>query len=443
MPLETATYVSQLVASNPAHTDAVSVADSHIRLVKAAMLATFPNFTAAALNSTQAQLDAAAAAIATGQFTAQVGSAAAPPFTYGADTHTGWYSFGLSEQRASCASADVVAIRPAGLDILGGASKLLLGGVAAFPLQAANLGANQVLTAGILDKNVTYGKIQDMATGKLHGRSTAGSGSVEELSVGAGLSLAAGTLSSTTVPIPSFAADLSIKVATNTTATVAVSLVTMTDGAGAFRTTPISSTLNLGVAGAVNSLDTGSIAIDSFYHVWGISNGSVDGVLGSLSATAPTMPSGYTLKVYLGAIQTIHASATLYGTWQRNRNVQYIVGLAQTTELPVIESGAKGNYSSTAPTWSTPSVVRFVPPNAIRIGIASCLNYKNGTLASVSIAPSNTYSGDASASGLSPLYDSSGGSPSNVVTWFSLEGATVAWASSQAGGAIRCLGWDF
>lgn len=66
MALETASYLSQLVATNPAHTDGLSQADSHARLIKAALLATFPNFTAAALTSTQAQLDAAVAAVASG-----------------------------------------------------------------------------------------------------------------------------------------------------------------------------------------------------------------------------------------------------------------------------------------------------------------------------------------------------------------------------------------
>jgi hypothetical protein len=58
MPLETASFISQLDASNPAHSDQVNQADSHLRLLKATVKATFPNFTAAALVSTQAQIDA-------------------------------------------------------------------------------------------------------------------------------------------------------------------------------------------------------------------------------------------------------------------------------------------------------------------------------------------------------------------------------------------------
>jgi microcystin-dependent protein len=66
MPLETATYISGLVQSNPAASDPLSGADDHLRLIKATIKNTFPNFTAAPLNSTQAQLDAIAALLVNG-----------------------------------------------------------------------------------------------------------------------------------------------------------------------------------------------------------------------------------------------------------------------------------------------------------------------------------------------------------------------------------------
>lgn len=43
MPLESATFLSGLVSSNPASTDQVSLGDDHIRLIKAVLLSTFPN----------------------------------------------------------------------------------------------------------------------------------------------------------------------------------------------------------------------------------------------------------------------------------------------------------------------------------------------------------------------------------------------------------------
>lgn len=65
MPLETATYIDQLVTSNPAHSDGLNDADAHMRMLKATIQATFPNFTAVALASTQAQIDAATGAVGT------------------------------------------------------------------------------------------------------------------------------------------------------------------------------------------------------------------------------------------------------------------------------------------------------------------------------------------------------------------------------------------
>lgn len=48
MPLEAATYISGLNASNPVHaTDQVSAGDDHLRLIKSTILATFPNITGA------------------------------------------------------------------------------------------------------------------------------------------------------------------------------------------------------------------------------------------------------------------------------------------------------------------------------------------------------------------------------------------------------------
>lgn len=47
MALETGTYISDLVATNPAGTDAKSTLDDHIKLIKATLLATFANITGA------------------------------------------------------------------------------------------------------------------------------------------------------------------------------------------------------------------------------------------------------------------------------------------------------------------------------------------------------------------------------------------------------------
>ena len=59
MALETATYINDLNAANPAATDALAQADDHFRLIKGAVKATFPNVTGA-ITATHGALDAAA-----------------------------------------------------------------------------------------------------------------------------------------------------------------------------------------------------------------------------------------------------------------------------------------------------------------------------------------------------------------------------------------------
>jgi hypothetical protein len=56
MALETATYLSSLVATNPTSSDAVKLGDDHIRLLKSVLLATFPNLNGA-VTRTPAQLN--------------------------------------------------------------------------------------------------------------------------------------------------------------------------------------------------------------------------------------------------------------------------------------------------------------------------------------------------------------------------------------------------
>ena len=57
MGLENAGFISELVATNPTGGDDYSTADDHIRLLKAVLQAQFPNFGAAAVNATPAELD--------------------------------------------------------------------------------------------------------------------------------------------------------------------------------------------------------------------------------------------------------------------------------------------------------------------------------------------------------------------------------------------------
>ena len=115
MPLETATYIPDLVTSNPAHTDGLSQADSHIRLLKSTIKTTFPNFTDVALASTQAQLDAAVATAT---------AATAQPFPLGTAALPGIFPLGNPNTGLWSPAANQLALS------LNGVQVLLMGGTA-------------------------------------------------------------------------------------------------------------------------------------------------------------------------------------------------------------------------------------------------------------------------------------------------------------------------
>jgi hypothetical protein len=86
VPLETATYISDLVTSNPAASDGMNNADDHMRLIKSAVKTTFPNITGAVtashtqLNSLLSQL------LGTTVYTAPLGAVGAPAYSFLGDT---------------------------------------------------------------------------------------------------------------------------------------------------------------------------------------------------------------------------------------------------------------------------------------------------------------------------------------------------------------------
>lgn len=83
LPLETATYISDLVTSNPAASDGLNNADDHMRLIKATLQATFPGVVGQPLTR----------AVTSGQgVLLGVGSAAAPALAFSGRPDMGLYA---------------------------------------------------------------------------------------------------------------------------------------------------------------------------------------------------------------------------------------------------------------------------------------------------------------------------------------------------------------
>jgi hypothetical protein len=190
-------------------------------------------------------------------------------------------------------------------------------------------------------------------------------------------------------------------------------------------------TINAATTG-LNGLDTGSLAINTWYYEWLISNGTTAGAILSLSSSSPTMPSGYTYSVRIGAAKT-DASANLYLFTQYGNLFRWkIASGTNTTSIPIIYNNSTG--SVTVPTWSSFGVqagsgtfpTSCVPPTADTISIIA--GGVNGASGAVIVAPNSSYGGDTSTTNPPPLLSEGGVLISKEIL---LETYVIYYASSS------------
>jgi hypothetical protein len=210
--------------------------------------------------------------------------------------------------------------------------------------------------------------------------------------------------------------------------------------------TSVALTASTGTAGA-NGLDTGIVAVSTWYSVWVIFNPTTNTVaaLLSTSATSPTMPSGYTFKARVGWDRTDGTSA-LHRIAQYGNRAQYVVSASITTALPVVATGSSG--STSVPTWTATAVGSFVPSTAsVLHGVLSSSTSGGASSHSAMAAPNSLYGAVSSLTNPPPaqvtVYDHTGfGTASSVSFSFALESTNIQYASSNANGRVFCLGWD-
>lgn len=101
-----------------------------------------------------------------------------------------------------------------------------------------------------------------------------------------------------------------------------------------------SKTADITVSGA-GGLDTGAEASGTWYFVWAIAKpDSTNSILLSVSATAPSLPSGYTYKALIGAVRN-NGSSNIEPGWQRGNwcyardRVNIITNGAATSETEI------------------------------------------------------------------------------------------------------------
>lgn len=217
----------------------------------------------------------------------------------------------------------------------------------------------------------------------------------------------------------------------------------MTGGGAAAVLTGLAVSISSGTAGA-GGLDTGSLAANAQYYEWVIAQtgGASPAGLMSLSATAPTMPAGYTLKARVGGGAITDGSKNFYRIRQVGSTAWYVITPAtNTSSVPEIASGSNSNV------FTSTSVAALVPATAIKGRfMVKILSSDNG---SAQLGPNANFTISPAAGNYAPLVadfdmsEVSGAGSMVAYGEFPFETAGVVYfASSVAGGAAFLYGWE-
>lgn len=222
---------------------------------------------------------------------------------------------------------------------------------------------------------------------------------------------------------------------TNATVSATCDELSVENGSNSYATLrSVNLTINTAVTGA-NGIDVGSIAASTWYSVWAIYNGTTTSGLVSLSATAPTMPNGYTYKARIGWIRT-DATVNKYpfSMKQNGARAEYVVAAGSNiTTLPQFASGVSGTPGTTLTAVPT---ANFIPSTAAEV---HTLLYVNG--ASTAQAGPNSV---ATIQGGSGIYMSGVASlVQQLFASWAVESSNIYYAGAGGGGStnLYCLGW--
>jgi hypothetical protein len=217
--------------------------------------------------------------------------------------------------------------------------------------------------------------------------------------------------------------------------TITADAVTVKNAADTYRTLRnVALSVSLATSGA-NGLDTGSVAASTWYFVHVIWNETTVVGLASLSATAPTLPTGYTYSARIGAVYT-DGTANKYplAIKQMDKTAWYkVVSGSNSTSNPTMHSGATGDVY--APTWTTKSVTPYVPGTAVVIKLVTRI--ASGQI--MIIAPQNTYGGFSTTPNFPPVTNAN--STTTVSNIIDIPLITTDIYVAANSGTLNCAGW--
>jgi len=230
--------------------------------------------------------------------------------------------------------------------------------------------------------------------------------------------------------------------------TVTADELSVGNSSGGYKTLRlVSVTPSFSVAGA-NGIDVGAVnsqTVSTWYSVWVISNGaSVAGLL-SLSATAPTLPAGYTHKARVGWVFT-DATANKYPLTSsqsgRVGGIKVVTGTNSASPRAIASGTTSSAYVAT-------SISQYCPPTASAILLRLYSSNANGVVGAV--APNNSYG--ALTAGTPPSFTSTFAplvisSPTNASPFFMqqgrlmLESSNIYYISNSSLVTLLADGWE-
>ncbi len=149
--------------------------------------------------------------------------------------------------------------------------------------------------------------------------------------------------------------NLQIAWASNTTLTVAAGAARDSTNANDIILSS-SVTINGGAQGAINRLDTGTLAASTRYNVFAVGDSTGNNTAGALlstSLTAPTLPIGYDMFRRIGTVFTDGSVHFLLGWWYGNGNSRtfyYDVGISE------LSGGSSATFAALDLATSLPAV---------------------------------------------------------------------------------------
>lgn len=182
-------------------------------------------------------------------------------------------------------------------------------------------------------------------------------------------------------------------------------------------------TINTGSSGA-NGVDSGTVAANTWYSVWAISDGTTTAGLISTSSTAPTLPGAYTYKMRLGWVRT-DGSSNLLLIYQYGRRCQYTIPRS-------MASGVAGTLGINT---NAIALGAFIPVTASVLYGIGVMN-TGGTNNSVGMEIA------VSSGGLGIFVNYPNSSTGSGCFSCIPESSNLYWSSGGSSNSVLCQGWE-